>query len=72
MMGIIEPKVPPIPFWMATIVSPVVNPLAKPKPQETSKKDINGCSLSTEMNSTNKTMATQMNTQILIIFRLNP
>jgi hypothetical protein len=53
---------------MATIVSPVVNPLAKPKPKETSKKDINGCSLSTEMNSTNKTMATQMNTQILIIF----
>ena len=70
MMGMIEPNVPPIPFWIATIVSPVVNPLAKPKPRETSKKDINGCSLSTEMNSTNKTMATLMNTQILIILKL--
>jgi hypothetical protein len=66
-IGIIDPKVPPIPFCMATIVCSVLSEPAIPRPSETTRKEINGCSFRTEMRVTKTRMAMPMRSQMDII-----
>jgi hypothetical protein len=54
---------------MAAIVCSVLSEPAIPRPSETTRKEINGCSFRTEMRVTKTRMAMPMRSQMDIYFR---